>query len=84
MKTVLKCDFCTHTEVTSLPNVMAKHEAECTFNPALRTCFTCANGDSEPYRDGHFDACKEGKPCSEMFAVQDGDVSCGAWKLDER
>jgi len=41
MKTVLQCDFCSHTENVNSKGLMIEHEKKCAFNPKNKYCYTC-------------------------------------------
>jgi len=49
MKTVIKCDYCTHTESIESAADMLKHERECCLNPSAKDCGTCKNHEQFPY-----------------------------------
>ncbi len=41
MKKVWKCDHCSQSNKD--PTKIKEHEKTCTFNPEMRTCYTCRN-----------------------------------------
>ena len=41
MKTVLICDFCSHTETLDSKGSMTEHEKGCAFNPINKYCYSC-------------------------------------------
>ena len=59
MKTVLLCDFCSHTEDYRDDVKMVEHEKTCSFNPLTKHCYTCKHEYEAGYPiSGHMAGCR--------------------------
>lgn len=79
MKQVYECDFCRTTNQDE--KVVAEHEAGCRFNPANKTCMTCAHEFTPRFCD--WSECEKGRDSEFMDAVQFGTQPCEDWKESE-
>lgn len=77
MQQVWKCDFCSTTNLDK--NFIAEHEASCSFNPSLRSCYTCKNLIDEGYGMDSFYVCKLDK---NVFDVMEDKTPCDVWLIE--
>lgn len=77
------CDFCTEQSESS--ECIRIHEETCTFNPAIRSCYTCGNADdSQAYPEAYVILCKvkadEGKDLHEKCPEVE---HCPSWAPED-
>ena len=87
MQQVWQCDFCSDTDVDA--EVIRKHEEVCGWNPANKTCWTCANRTDEGAPiSGFWNGCSiediydRIDKFSYIEEVEDGERSCDYWELE--
>ncbi len=76
MKQVWKCDYCRDTNKSK--TIIAEHEKECSFNPDVNDCFTCARHTRVPYDDLLW-KCELG-----WVMYVDHQAPCPEWKLNPK
>lgn len=71
---VWKCDFCYNTEEER--KKMEKHEAECSFNPKAKRCYTCRHKEDDAFfSDSDF--------CTLNLDTDDiDDKPCDSWVIN--
>ena len=74
MKHVWKCDFCCETNIDK--ESIRIHESKCTFNPKMRSCYSCEN--FEDIYDCH--GCKKDLDYWEFS--EEG--NCDGWETDDK
>ena len=74
MKLVWKCDFCHETNIDK--ESMRLHETKCSFNPKMRSCYSCKN--LEDVYD-----CQDCKKNLNYWEVQDDGGNCEGWETDD-
>lgn len=81
MKQVYKCDFCYKTDANA--DVILEHESSCSFNPALKKCWTCKhNVDEGMPISGSMYVCQKGISYSDKEEVEDNG-NCSKWEKED-
>ena len=79
MKQVWKCDYCHTTDADA--DKASAHEMECSFNPAMKRCWTCTHRTEEGAPiSGFWNGCNAGVPPSEQMDIEDKDADCAKWE----
>ena len=76
MQQVWKCDYCSDTNKN--PEKIKAHEADCTFNPAKKSCYTCRHREDDgSHTFGFYNSCQIGL---ETYEGEEG--NCEGWKIE--
>ncbi len=78
MDQVWKCDFCSVTNTSQ--EVIAMHEAECSFNPATKRCWTCRHQTTEQWPGEITHGCNAGVPRDDQFEIEEDEADCAKWE----
>jgi hypothetical protein len=74
---VYKCDFCYHFKQDA--EEMRTHEAQCSFNPIKKTCYSCRHEfDEGAPISGSMPACRKGLDTVDGM----GEGNCIGWELN--
>lgn len=80
MTAVYKCDYCYKSDEDS--SVIEEHENKCSFNPKVKSCWSCENYVDEGMPiSGSMYICQKGKTDNEVNTIQ-RKGGCDLWKKE--